>query len=364
MALTTPLLAQALLPSEGYREFAYDDKQPWLELHPGDEDKVIGTLTYGHGLTKREDGSPVQIGDRISESESFDRVNRHIRTEVEPGLENLIHVPLTDFQYNALGHIMYQYGAGEMSDWRLIKRINAGEDWEKIVLEWINGTVMFMGEPDFWERRVKEILMFLGMDHRMAPNIPFGTDIIGAVIELGFDGNLPKPGPKHTPTRTEYSYDEELFSEPEAPKQAISDPTPETPLTTADLNAMQLESLKTGRAISITKLTPKVPLEAVAYLPEDKKQPEKVTVKRIENSRRGKGYAKQQTGKELGAIGGIGAAAGIVGAAEPVVKVVDKYPAQTLGYVFAGLMVFGIIYYAYGEWQRQRGEDEAEDLLG
>jgi hypothetical protein len=208
--------------------------------------------------------------------------------------------------------------------------------------------------------------MFLGMDWRMAANIPFGTDIIEAIISLGFDGNIPTPGPAHDP---------EIFEELEIPtrgademKKVITDPTPNTPITTKDANSMQLESMKTGLPIDygvpLTPMTNKVPVEAVEYLEPKDKEPGNVTVKRIEKSKRGKGFAKQQTGKELASVGGIGAAAGIVGAAEPVVKVVDKYPAQTLGYVFAGLMLFGLLYYAYGEWQRQRGEDEAEDLLG
>ena len=363
--LTTPTLIESLVASEGFRPLAYDDKQPWLELAPGEEDQVKGTLTYGHGLTTREDGSPVQLGDTITEGESLDRVARHVREEIEPTLENIIHYELPPFQYDALAHAMYQYGADEVSGWRLIRRINAREDWEKIVLEWINGTVMWMGEPLFWSRRIKEVLMFLGLDWRAADNVPSDSDILEVVEDMGFDGKMPTAGPVHT----EYSYDENLFEELEIKKRGvISDPTPETPVTTADANEMQLESLKTGLPIDygvpMTKLTKKTPVEAVHYLADEDKQPGNVTVKPIEDSQRGKGYAKQEQGKQQIIVGAGGTAAVAIGAAEPVLKVVDKYSVNTIAMVFLFLMILGIITFYWGKWQREKGEDEAEDLLG
>ena len=368
--LTTPALIESLVASEGFRSLAYDDKQPWLELAPGEEDEVKGKITYGHGLTTRADGSPVQLGDTITEGESLDRVARHVREEIEPTLENLIHHELPSFQYDAIAHAMYQYGAEEVSGWRLIRRINAREDWEKIALEWINGTVMWMGEPMFWSRRIKEVLMFFGLDWRAAENVPADSDILEVIEDMGFDGEMPVAGPVHTPTRTEYSYDEDLFNELEIKNsgEVITDSTPDTPWTTEDLNIAQAESLRTGKPIDygvpMTKLTKKTPVEAVHYLADEDKKPGNITVKPIEDSQRGKGYAKSEMGKQGMIAGAGGSAAVAIGAAEPVVRFVDKYPSNTIAIVFAGLLLFGLGLHFYGKWQRERGEDRAEDLLG
>ena len=59
-----------------------------------------------------------------------------------------------------------------------------------------------------------------------------------------------------------------------------------------------------------------------------------------------------------------GTAAVAVGAVEPVVSFVDRYPKETILWVFVTLTVLGLIYYMFGKWQRERGEDEATDLLG
>jgi hypothetical protein len=148
----------------------------------------------------------------------------------------------------------------------------------------------------------------------------------------------------------------------------ITDPTPESGLTTADLNEMQRESLATGRPIDygvpMTKLTKKVPVESVHYLKDEDKSAGSITVKPIEESRRGRGYAKSEMGKQGMIAGAGGSAAVAIGAAEPVVKFVDKYPSNTIAIVFLGLLIFGVGLHYYGRWERSKGEDGAEDLLG
>ncbi len=366
--LTTPALTQFLQLREGFRKHAYDDAKPNVELT--EDTEIEGTLTIGYGTTFYPDGRKVSWDDKVTKSEATDYLENYIKTIVEPALENIIHVPLTGFQYDALGSLIYQYGEGEVSSWRLPKRINAGEDWEKIVLEWINGTVMWKGSPLFWGRRVMEVFMFLGLNWSAGSNVPSDMNIIDAVQDMGFDGNLPKPGPAHTPTETEYAYDEDLFNELEIKKsgEVITDPTPEDGWTTSDLNIASAESLRTGKPIDygvpMTKLTKKTPVESVHYLADEDKKPGNVTVKPIEESRRGRGYAKSEMGKQGMIAGAGGSAAVAIGAAEPVVRFVDKYPSNTIAIVFAGLLLFGLGLHFYGKWERARGEDGAEDLLG
>ena len=72
----------------------------------------------------------------------------------------------------------------------------------------------------------------------------------------------------------------------------------------------------------------------------------------------------KEQGKQQIIAGAGGTAAVAIGAAEPVLKVVDRYSINTIAAVFLGLTVVGIITYYWGLWQRQRGEDNATDLLG
>jgi GH24 family phage-related lysozyme (muramidase) len=356
--LTTPALIQFLQLREGFRKHAYDDAKPHVALT--EETEIEGTITVGYGTTKYPDGAPVAWHDTVSKSEAVDYLQHYIRETIEPALENLVHVPLAGVQYDALGSLIYQYGEPEVAGWKLIRRINAGEPWQNIAQEWINGTVMWMGEPLFWGRRIMELFMFLGIDWRAGENVPVLADPLEAAEAMGFDGTLPKPEP---------IVDADLFNELEIPKMdKISDPTPSTPITTEDLNNMQLESLKTGLPIDygvpMTPLTKKVPVEAVEYLEPKDKEPGNITVKRIEDSERGKGYAKTEQGKQQIIVGAGGTAAVAIGAAEPVVRFVDKYSFNTIAIVFLGLTLLGIVTYYWGQWQRSRGEDNAEDLLG
>ena len=350
--LTTAALISFLKAHEKFRAKAYDDKNPHLDLNAGDEDKVEGVITIGYGTTVYASGVAVQLGDTITEPRALDELTGYVRREVEPVLENLIHEPLTDDQYNALGSVVYNFGASEVSGWRLWGRINRRETGENIALEWLDGTWTSGGEPmeGLYKRRISEVLWFFGFDWRMAANASWSTSVLSMLRQLGWDGATPKAGPVHTPVDTEV--DADIF-------EHDFDPTPETPMTTDDLNNRQLMRLKSDK-IRITKLTPSVPIDAVDYLEND--GPPKV--KRIEDSQRGKGYAKTQTAKEVGIAGVVGTGAVAVGAVEPVVAFVDKYPKDTILWVFVGLTFLAVAYYFYGQWQRQKGEDEATDLLG
>lgn len=118
------------------------------------------------------------------------------------------------------------------------------------------------------------------------------------------------------------------------------------------------------RGVAITPLSKKVPVEAVDYLDAKDKEPGNITVKRIEDSRRGKGFAKSEIGKVAG-VGGVGVlAAEQVGIVEPVVKFAEKYSWNTIVWVAMILLILGVILHYYGKWEREEGEDGAEDLLG
>ena len=111
--------------------------------------------------------------------------------------------------------------------------------------------------------------------------------------------------------------------------------------------------------LAITKLTPRVPVAAVQYL--DNPEPQ---VKRIEDSQRGKGYAKMTTGQVVGTVAVGGAVADQLNAVETVIQFAERYSMATAGSVFLFLGFIAVVWYFWGEWMRKKGEDDATDLLG
>ena len=232
--LTDQRLEEFLFISEGGNRIAYDDFNPRKVLQPGDE--IKGTLTYGPGFITRPDGSPVQIGDTMTDQEAYDRIRKYIRDVIEPTLEDLIHVPIATTLANALGSLVYNFGPSKVYGWRLWGRINSGEPVGNIIEEWITDTYYSKGVAmlGLLRRRFKELALAMDVDWRAGDNIDWETDPEEFLQVLGWDGTMPKPDP---------IVDEDLFKELEIPpmkKQVITDPTPATPFTTEDLNYVQL----------------------------------------------------------------------------------------------------------------------------
>ncbi|MEH6743917.1 lysozyme [Hyphomonas sp.] len=322
-----------------FRPVAYDDRHPDRVLQPGDP--VEGRLTYGTGHTTRPDGSALQIGDEITPQEDLDRLHRYVREEVEPVIENLVHVPLWPEAYDAIGSIIFNFGAGEVSGWRLWRRINAGEPWSNIAIEWVTGTFYDDDIPllGLWRRRIMEVLMFFKLEWRVGANVGWNSDVIKVMNTMGWEGDQPKP------------------------------------VTTEDLNTAQLEDLEdkareTGAVVvreakakvAVKTAKSPIPVDHIEYLDDEAKA--EVKVKKVKDSQRGKGFAKQEVAKTVSTVAVSGMIAEQVGAVEPVMKFVNAYSYSTIGIVFGGLTVFAVIYYFYGKWQEQKGRDDADTLLG
>jgi len=347
---TTPALISFLqLVETGgkFRPLAYDDRHPDRVLEPGDP--VEGRLTYGSGLTTRPDGTPLQIGDEITPQEDLDRLHRYVREEVEPVIENLIHVPLWPEAYDAIGSVIFNFGAGEVSGWRLWRRINAGEPWSNVALEWVTGTFYDDGIPllGLWRRRIMEVLMFFKLEWRVGANVGWESDVIKVLDQMGWEGDQPKPEP-----------------------------------TTADLNMAQLEDLEDEAreigAVVVREAAPEVaakaakvqvkgakspiPVEHIEYLDDEAKA--EVKVKKIEDSQRGKGFAKKKVAEAAATISVGGLIAEQVGVIEPAVKFASNYSMNTIGIVLGITTLGSVGYYFYGKWQEQKGRDDADTLLG
>lgn len=355
--LTTPELIEFLFVREGFRSHAYDDKQPWVTLEPGDDHKVTGKLTVGYGSTFiRDDGRlrPVRIGDTMTEPEARDMAIWWVRKFIEPALKTMINVPLKGHQYNALGSFIYQYGEEAVSGWRLIKRINNKERWQDIATEWINGTVFWMGKPAFWSRRVGELFMYFGLNWRAAQNVPVGTDVIQAIEEMAADNASEPDSPAHNPVLEPATY------------KGFADPTPEDGrITTQDLNTIQLAIMQGAtpgdKPLSVnTKLPEQVPYGI--------KDPREVGMKPRRESGRYRGDLAADKGKEAAISGAtIGGVTGAVSTASVVTNYFDRFDMTTIivsGLGFALILIlFGLWRYWHGMNKAYKAEEDAQQAL-
>lgn len=314
-------------------------------------DKVANppVWTIGKGLTKlrANDGSwrDVRPDDKIDEDENEFQTHQWFVEEVEPILAKTFEgVELQPHQRDALSSIVYNAGPPLTAFPKTTALILADAPIFDILDEWVDGE--WNGALGLYRRRLMEALVY-----------GFGwpwENAYEAARTANWSTNWRELAGVH---------ETELFEEELEPATKMEKLQYESAVAAGADETFE-EFVAHSRGVPMTSLTKKVPVEAVEYLAEADKVPGNITVKRIEDSQRGKGYAKQEQGKQQIIVGAGGTAAVAIGAAEPVLKVVDKYSVNTIALVFIGLMALGVVTYYWGEWQRNKGEDEAEDLLG
>lgn len=81
--------------------------------------------TVGFGSTFREDGSPVQMGDRIDPVRAVSRSIAHIAKD-EAGLKQCVTGELSQREYDILVDFTYQYGVATACRSSMVRHINAG----------------------------------------------------------------------------------------------------------------------------------------------------------------------------------------------------------------------------------------------
>lgn len=81
--------------------------------------------TVGPGLTKRADGSPVQLGDTIKPLEGVQRSLSHIQND-EQGIKSCINAPLFQAEYDLMVDFAYQYGVSTLCRSTMAREANAG----------------------------------------------------------------------------------------------------------------------------------------------------------------------------------------------------------------------------------------------
>jgi len=81
--------------------------------------------TVGFGSTFREDGSPVQMGDRIQPPQALARTLAHIQKD-EAGLKRCVTAPLSQIEYDVMVDFAYQYGIPKLCASTMVREANAG----------------------------------------------------------------------------------------------------------------------------------------------------------------------------------------------------------------------------------------------
>lgn len=102
-----------------------------LVAHEGWTDRAVIPVkgdvpTVGPGLTKRADGSPVQMGDTIKPVEGIQRSLAHIQKS-ETALKRCITAPVSQAEYDLLVDFAYQYGEAATCKSGMVRAINAGD---------------------------------------------------------------------------------------------------------------------------------------------------------------------------------------------------------------------------------------------
>lgn len=82
--------------------------------------------TVGPGLTKRPDGTPVQMGDTIKPVEGVQRSLAHIAKD-ETKLKQCIVAPLSQAEYDLIVDFAYQYGTAATCKSSMVAMINQGQ---------------------------------------------------------------------------------------------------------------------------------------------------------------------------------------------------------------------------------------------
>ena len=85
--------------------------------------------TIGFGSTRRQDGAPVQMGDRTTPPQALAQKLRDVR-QFEGELKGCVTAPLTQGEYDSLVSLAYNVGAGAVCRSTMVRLHNAGRHAE------------------------------------------------------------------------------------------------------------------------------------------------------------------------------------------------------------------------------------------
>ncbi len=103
-------LVTGVVKHEGFRDKAYIPV-------PGD------VPTVGIGFTKREDGTPVRMGDTITREQADARLRKELWS-YRTGIGKCIMVPVSEGQANAFTSLSFNIGVGAFCKSTLVRKLN------------------------------------------------------------------------------------------------------------------------------------------------------------------------------------------------------------------------------------------------
>lgn len=128
--------------------------------------------TIGPGLTRREDGSPVQMGDKITVPKALSLSLREVR-QFEGAIKRCVKVPLHQYEYDAYTQLAYNIGGTLFCSSTLVKVLNAGnyDGACRHIEDFVCGpatekTQALPGEKCYSERKPRKIIN--GLQNRRA----------------------------------------------------------------------------------------------------------------------------------------------------------------------------------------------------
>lgn len=373
--------------------------------------------TVGFGCTRYVDGTRVQQGDTITESEVYPILTANLRT-AEWAVKDCVEVKLSQHQFDALTAFCFNLGKAPLQlSTRLLPAINSGrfEDAASEFSAFVYSTTSYKGKPyqralrGLLRRRLCEACTFLGydwveavQDDRVAlPTerewqeskgryrdriLTEGKTTFAQVFRTASMHRLPEPDDdlffeanEYVPRGGTDEWHDEVEAitnpvrvspdpatredMPPAPSPAVREPPSPAPSPAAapDTKVSVPAAIQAAPAPVGTKpLSPNtLPVEKVPYGLDPK-----AGTKPIEESERGQGFWYQQLGSaviRIGAVGGLGTA--FQGMSKAVLGDPVLFTIVVGAITAGGIAATGFVVKAFGDWRRRNGERDAVQAL-
>lgn len=105
----------------------------FLANHEGFTTKAVIPIpgdrpTYGYGSTFKADGTPVKMGDRISEPEARKLLHSTLKNQYEAGIHKCAgDIPMHQYEFDALVDAAYNLGVSTVCKSGMVRHFRAGE---------------------------------------------------------------------------------------------------------------------------------------------------------------------------------------------------------------------------------------------
>lgn len=148
----------------------------------------VWTIGYGHTSAA---GNPIVTSGMTITKEEADEILQDDLVQYEKAVNDLVKVPLTQNQFDALVSFAYNAGVGALSKSTLLKRVNAGQ-FDQVPAEFMKWTKGGGKElPGLVRRRRAEVALWRGMDDAAPVQVE----------EASSQPDLPTPKKKITQSR-------------------------------------------------------------------------------------------------------------------------------------------------------------------